>query len=105
MRELNITVLEIFRGEERLSVPDPETVLAAGDVPRVRADVHEIGVLQGRVGVRLKPGMKWREADLESAAAALVEAVVARPPISCAPQSGSFCMTTFTNGASPASRL
>ncbi len=77
VRELNITVLEIFRGAERLSVPDPETVLAAGDVLRVRADVREIGALQVRVGVRLKPGMKWREADLESAEAALVEAVVA----------------------------
>ena len=77
VRELNVAVLEIFRGGERLSVPDPGTVLEAGDVLRVRTDVREISALQGRVGVTLKPGMKWREEDLESAEAALVEAVVA----------------------------
>ncbi|HLL74360.1 MAG TPA: SLC13 family permease [Pyrinomonadaceae bacterium] len=76
VRELNIAVLEISRDGRRMAVPDPETVLEAGDVLRVRADVREIGALQGRVGVRLKPGMKWREEDLESAEAALVEAVV-----------------------------
>lgn len=76
VRELNIAVLEIFRGDERLAMPNPETLLEAGDVLRVRADVREISVLQDRVGVMLKPGMSWREADIESAEAALVEAVV-----------------------------
>ncbi|HZI20365.1 MAG TPA: SLC13 family permease [Pyrinomonadaceae bacterium] len=77
VRETNVAVLEIFRGDEHIAVPDPETVLRAGDVLRVRADVREIDALQARVGVRLRPGMKWREQDLESAEAALVEAVVA----------------------------
>jgi len=41
-----------------------------------RADVREIDALQGRAGVKLKPGMCWREEDSEAAEAALVGAVV-----------------------------
>jgi di/tricarboxylate transporter len=77
VRELNVSVLEVFRGGERTSVPPAEMKLEAGDVLRVRTDVRRIRELQGRVGVQLKPGMKWREEDLESEGAALVEAVVA----------------------------
>jgi di/tricarboxylate transporter len=77
VRELNIAVLEIFRGDEHIAVPGPSVILHAGDVLRVRADLREIDALQGRVGVNLKPGMHWRKEDLQSAEAALVEAVVA----------------------------
>jgi di/tricarboxylate transporter len=77
VRELNVAVLEVFRSGERVSVPPPDMTLEAGDVLRVRTDVRRIRELQGRVGVRLQPGMKWREEDLESEGAALVEAVVA----------------------------
>ncbi len=77
VKELKIAVLEIFRDGERLPLPSPETVFEAGDVLRVRTNVRRVGELQERVGIRLKPGVKWREADLESAEAVLVEAVVA----------------------------
>lgn len=77
VRELNVAVLEVSRGGERVGVPPPDMKLEAGDVLRVRTDVRRIRELQSRVGVRLKPGIKWREEDLESESAALVEAVVA----------------------------
>jgi di/tricarboxylate transporter len=77
VRELNVAVLEVFRGGERVSVPPPDMTLEAGDVLRVRTDVRRIRELQGRVGIQLQPGMKWREEDLESEEATLVEAVVA----------------------------
>lgn len=77
VRELNVAVLEVSRGGERVGVPPPDMTLEAGDVLRVRTDVRRIRELQSRVGVRLKPGIKWREEDLESESAALVEAVVA----------------------------
>ena len=77
VRELNVAVLEVFRHGERVSVPPPDMTLEAHDVLRVRTDVRRIRQLQGRVGVRLQPGMKWREEDLESEGAELVEAVVA----------------------------
>ncbi len=77
VRQLNVAVLEVARGGERVGVPPPDMKLEAGDVLRVRTDVRRIRELQSRVGVRLKPGIKWREEDLESESAALVEAVVA----------------------------
>ncbi|MCA1566031.1 MAG: SLC13 family permease [Acidobacteria bacterium] len=77
VRILNVAVLEVFRDGERVSVPPPGMTLEVGDVLRVRTDVRRIRELQNRVGIRLKPGMKWREEDLESEGAALVEAVVA----------------------------
>jgi di/tricarboxylate transporter len=77
VKELNVAVLEVRRGGERVSIPPPGMTLEAGDVLRVRTDVQRIRELQGRVGVWLKPGIKWREEDLESEDAALVEAVVA----------------------------
>lgn len=77
VRELNVAVVEVSRGGERVGVPPPDMKLEAGDVLRVRTDVRRIRELQSRVGVRLKPGIKWREEDLESESAALVEAVVA----------------------------
>ncbi len=76
VRELNIAVLEIFRGDERLPMPTPQTVLQAGDVLRVRSNVEKIRALQEQVGVTLKPGMKWRDEDLETEETVLVEAVV-----------------------------
>jgi di/tricarboxylate transporter len=77
VRQLNVAVLEVSRGGERVGVPPPDLKLEAGDVLRVRTDVRRIRELQSRVGVRLKPGIKWREEDLESESATLVEAVVA----------------------------
>lgn len=76
VRELNIAVLEIFRSGERLALPVPETILRAGDTLRVRCDVEKLRALQEQVGVRLKPGMKWRDADLESEEVLLIEIVV-----------------------------
>ena len=77
VRELNVAVLEVTRGGERIVIPPPDLTLETGDVLRVRTDVRRIRELQSRVGVRLKPGIKWREEDLESEGGALVEAVVA----------------------------
>ena len=77
VNELKITVLEVFRDGERITIPPSDTVIRAEDILRVRADVQKIRELQELVGVSLKPGMKWREADLEWEEAVLVEAVVA----------------------------
>ena len=75
--DLNITVLEILRNGDRKPIPSPQTIIEAGDVLRVRANVEKIRALQERAGVQLKPGAKWREEDFASADAVLVEAVVA----------------------------
>ncbi len=76
VRKLNLAILEIFRDGQHLALPTPQTVLQAGDVLRVRANVEKIRELQEQVGVTLKPGMKWRDEDLETEETVMVEAVV-----------------------------
>jgi di/tricarboxylate transporter len=75
--ELGLAVLDVFREGTRLAAPSPDVVLEAGDVLRVRASVEKIRKLEGRVGIKLKPGSKWRDEDLESEEVKLLEAVVA----------------------------
>ena len=77
VRDFDVAVLEIFRGDVEIVAPDGGTVLRAGDVLRVRCDVGKLAALQNRVGVELRPRVKWRDADLETEEAELVEAVVA----------------------------
>jgi di/tricarboxylate transporter len=77
VRDLDIDVLAISREGVTRPLPAPDARLAAGDVLRVRCDVGKLAELQAQEGVRLKPGSKWRDADLDSDETALVEAVVA----------------------------
>jgi len=41
--------------------PLADMVLEASDVLRVRASVEKVRKLRGRVGIKLKPGSKWRD--------------------------------------------
>ena len=77
VKELNIAVLEIFREEERITVPEADFALQANDILRVRVDIEKIKKLNERLGISIKPGSKWREADFESQDAVLVEAIIA----------------------------
>lgn len=77
VRELDLDVLEIQREGERLPAPGAETVLEAGDLLRVRCDIAKIRRAEEKEGIVLKSGLKWREQDLKSAEAALLEAVIA----------------------------
>ena len=75
LKELNIDVLQILRGEDTLR-PTPETILCEGDVLRIKGDLRTINELKDRVGVTLGMSMKWRDKDIESTDTRLVEAVV-----------------------------
>jgi len=77
IRDLEMTVLEIARGESRLPLPRGDTVLVAGDVLRVRCAVEKIRKLQEREGVAMRPHGPWVADDLRSDRLALVEAVLA----------------------------
>lgn len=77
VRDLDVDVLEVLRGGRRLLLPSPEIVFQADDLLRVRCNVEKIRQLQEREGILLKPGIKWRDEDLESAQTVLVEAVIA----------------------------
>jgi di/tricarboxylate transporter len=73
----DLDIIEVRRDGKPLPLPSAQTVLQAGDVIRVRCNVEAIKKLEERMGVTLKPGMKWRDQDLESSEAVLVEAVIA----------------------------
>ena len=75
VKELNIDVLQILRGEDTLR-PTPETILREGDVLRIQGDLRTINELKGRAGVTFGMSMKWRDEHLQSTDTRLVEAVV-----------------------------
>ena len=75
VKELNIAVLQILRGEDTLR-PTPETILCEGDVLRIQGDLRTINELKGRAGVTFGMSMNWRDEHLHSTDTRLVEAVV-----------------------------
>ncbi len=77
VRDMDIDILEVFRGGRRLPMPSHEVILQEYDVLRVRANVRKIREIQEREGIVIKSGLKWRDKDLESEHAILVEAVIA----------------------------
>ena len=77
IRDLDLDVLEIQRKGRLLPAPGAETVLAADDLLRVRGDVQKIRQAEEQEGIVLKSGLKWRDEDLGSSEAALLEAVIA----------------------------
>jgi di/tricarboxylate transporter len=77
VRDLDLDVLEIYRDGQPLPAPGPETVVAAGDLLRVRCDVLKIRRAEAKEGIVLKSGLKWRDEDLKASKAVLLEAVIA----------------------------
>lgn len=77
VRELHLDVIEVIRAGKRVPVPAARTVVQEGDVLIVRCDADAIRAIQERAGVALRPHLKWRDSDLQSVDAVLVEAVVA----------------------------
>ena len=76
VKDLGIEILQIRRGEKRISLPSPSTVLQEDDLLRIKCDVEKIKELQEKSGILLKPGLKWKDEELESKDFALVEAVI-----------------------------
>ncbi|MCB1025499.1 MAG: SLC13 family permease, partial [Acidobacteria bacterium] len=74
---IEITIIEVHRGEEQFSVPSPDMVLRAGDVLRVQCDLAKFKKMQEQEGILFKSQFKWRDEDVESEDTRLVEAVVA----------------------------
>lgn len=75
--ELDVEVLEIVRGGNRVILPGPETELRAFDLLRVRAGVEKINRLAEQPGIELVGRTKWDDQTLQSGEIALVEAIIA----------------------------
>ena len=77
VKDIDLTIIEVQRGDELSSVPSPDMVLKAGDILRVRCDMEKFNKIRQRAGVILKPRFKWHDEDVESEDTRLAEAVVA----------------------------
>ncbi|MEP7037490.1 MAG: SLC13 family permease, partial [Acidobacteriota bacterium] len=77
VKEIDLNIIEIHRGEEIFSLPKPDFILQKNDVLRVRCDLDKFQKIQEREGVLFKPQYKWHDEDIETADTKLVEAVIA----------------------------
>lgn len=77
VKDIDIAIIEIARKDETISLPKPDEILRAGDVLRVRCDLEKFKKIQKREGVAFKSEYKWRDEDIETEEAKLVEAVIA----------------------------
>lgn len=76
LRELEIDVIEIRRGEERQPLPRSEAILGEGDILRIRANLEAIRRLQEGEDVDFAPAVKWRDSELAAQDIVLVEVVI-----------------------------
>lgn len=79
LREADLTVLQVTRraGDVHV-VPKAHTVLHAGDVLQLRADLAQVQRLSGQLGIDLLNKKMLNDADLQTDRGVLIEAVV--PP-------------------------
>ena len=77
VKEVDLNIIEVHRGEETFSLPTPNFVLHKDDVLRVRCDLDKFQKIQEREGVLFMPQYKWSDEDIETADTKLVEAVIA----------------------------
>jgi di/tricarboxylate transporter len=76
-RDLDVDVLQIFRGPNEPIQRDMDAPLEAGNMLRVRGSIEEIEKLLEREDVSLRPARDWYDADLEGGPDKLIEAVAA----------------------------
>jgi len=74
--DVDLTILEIRRGERTIHQPGPETVLEGDDVLIVRCNIDAIRAMQDKGGIRLRPHTKWGDESLTSEDFKLLEVVL-----------------------------
>jgi di/tricarboxylate transporter len=76
-RDLDLDVLQLFRGVDEPIQRDDDAPMEAGNVLRIRGSIEEIEKLLEREDVSIRPAREWYDADLEGGPDKLVEAVTA----------------------------
>ena len=76
VKELDMDVIEIRRGDQRFTLPSGDMVLEAGDVLKVRCEVARIRELKDRAHITVDPVMKLANDDLRKRGTTLVELVI-----------------------------
>ncbi len=77
VKEIDINIIEIQRGDDFVPLPAATEVLRAGDVLRVRCDLEKFKKIHQRQGVVFKPQYEWKDEDIQGTDAKLVEGVIA----------------------------
>ena len=76
VRELEMDIIEVVRGDERFTVPAGDMVLQVHDLLKVRCDVARIRELKDRAHISVEPAMRLAEGDLKARGTTLVELVI-----------------------------
>ena len=76
VKDLDLSILEIRRGGNRIHQPLPSTKLQADDVLLVRSNLETIRAMQDKEGIKLTPQAKWGEEGLYSEDYRLLEVVI-----------------------------
>lgn len=76
VKELEMDILEINRGESVFSLPAGDFVLQTGDVLKVKCNVEKIKTLKNRVKVKVTPSIKIGGNDLQATNSTILEMVM-----------------------------
>jgi di/tricarboxylate transporter len=77
LKNLDIEVLEILRGDKVRFIPTANTYLLADDRLLVKCKLDVIKELQQTSGILIKPGLKWANSLMSAGNILLIEAIVA----------------------------
>lgn len=77
LKEVEVDVLDLIRGEDRIPFPPAALVIQAGDILRLRANVAEITALQERQGITIRPRARWAIRNLQDGPTRQVEVILA----------------------------
>lgn len=77
VRELDLDVLDLIRGGDRIPFPPPAMVIQAGDILRLRASVARVAELQERQGITIRPRQRWTIRRLEGGPTRRMEVILA----------------------------
>ncbi len=77
VKEVEVDVLGLTRGNERIPFPPSSLVVEAGDILRLRANVPEITALLEREGITIRPRAKWVSRRLGDGPTSQVEVILA----------------------------
>lgn len=76
VKELDMDIIEIRRGEERFTLPAGDMVLQEGDLLKVRCELARIREMKDRAHISVQPVMTLANEDLRKRGTTLVELVI-----------------------------
>ncbi|MEZ4722749.1 MAG: SLC13 family permease [Flavobacteriales bacterium] len=76
VKEMDMEILELRRGQTRISLPQGDTIMIAGDILKVRCNISKLKQMKDQLKVRLMPFVDDDHIDNLTEHASLVELVI-----------------------------